>query len=97
MALDAGGGRRPPHQEQTHAPQQHRPSPRRRAAVGARAAKATRDPTKREVPTDLQNWRVNLAHRYRMAEQIAKLEAIYADLVRFACSVMFVDASGSFL
>ena len=58
-----------------------------KAADCARAADASSDPAKREILANLQNWWINLANESpliddRVAEQIAKLESIYADLVR---------------
>jgi hypothetical protein len=56
-----------------------------KAAVCARAAEATSNQTKREMLTNLQKWWISLANENpliddRVAEQIAKLEAICADL-----------------
>jgi len=58
-----------------------------KAAECARAAEASSDPTKREILTDLHKWWINLANESpliddRVAEQMAKAEAIYADLTR---------------
>jgi hypothetical protein len=57
-----------------------------KAADCARAAVASSDPAKREMLTKLQKWWIDLARENpliddQVAEQIAKLEAIYADLV----------------
>jgi hypothetical protein len=58
-----------------------------RAADCARAAETSSNPAKREMSTNLQKWWINLASENpliddRVAEQIAKLEAIYARLTR---------------
>jgi hypothetical protein len=61
-----------------------------KAADCARTADTSSNPAKREMLVNLQKWWIKLANEKpfiddRVAEQIAKLEAIYANLTRLTC------------